>query len=117
MDIVQKGKELLELANTINNSELHHRIADLQSEILELSTKNLELERVNQQLKTALDVRAKMTWNRPVYYMEDDPDPYCPNCWETKQVATHLIVQKMDEDKSYKCKNCNFGGWHSNLAS
>ena len=111
MSILSNAKEIADLIQQMGNIELYRKIVELQGDISDLSAKNLELKEENQQLKAALDLKAKMIWKKPFYFIENDDNPYCPNCWETKKFAIHLLTMGKGEHKSYQCTNCNFSGW------
>ena len=80
------------------------KIVDLQGDILDLTTKNQELERENRELRETLSLKGKMKWTAPVYYVEGETDPYCPKCWEGSQKQIHLFERV---DGKLNCKSCD----------
>jgi len=104
MDIIANVKEVADLIKGLGNIDLYRKILDLQGEIVELTTQNHQLETESSDLKTLLDVKGKMKWEKPVYRMEGEADPYCAQCWEASQKLIHLGDRP---NGTWKCKNCD----------
>jgi len=85
MDPLANLKEISNIIKKYNDLELMKRIVDLQTEVFELQTKNLDLK---QQLGSRESV--KRTGPHGFYFQDGDPDPLCPKCWEKDEKMIHL---------------------------
>ncbi len=104
MSIYDAGKDALKLVDAVANRPLFEKIVELQSGAMELAAKNLELSKENRDLREALEMKMKMTFRAPFFFIEGDDVPYCPNCWETKKTAIHLVLE--DDDWRARCSSC-----------
>jgi len=109
MGIVDSVKQVADIAMKLGNIELSKRILDLQQEIIELTHQNWELKNDKKELEEKLQVKAKMSFKAPFWYMEGDSVPYCPKCYEGDQKLAHLQFIPEDEScRSYQlCHVCN----------
>lgn len=98
--------------------ELGQKIIDLQSAALEIISEKGELLTKNQNLLTEIDdlkkkintleeqlkTKESLNFNNSMYWLYGDENPYCPNCYDSKDKLIHLI-----EDPGYMrymCKTC-----------
>lgn len=98
--------------------ELGQKIIDLQSAALELvsekgdlltNKQNLlaeidDLKKKINTLEEQLETKESLNFNNSMYWLKDDENPYCPNCYDNNGKLIHLI-----EDPSsmrYMCKTC-----------
>jgi hypothetical protein len=91
MGILDNAKDIAGLIKQVGDIDLYRKIVELQGEIVELSTSHKDLFDENKQLKEALEIRGKLTFRKPAYYLEDDPEPYCPACWDDKRKLIHIM--------------------------
>lgn len=98
--------------------ELGQKIIDLQSAALEIISEKGELLTKNQNLLTEIDdlkkkintleeqleTKESLNFNNSMYWLKDDENPYCPNCYDNNGKLIHLI-----EDLGfmrYRCNTC-----------
>lgn len=101
MNVISEIKEIINLVQAIGNRDLHRKIVDLETEIIEIM-------RENRTLKESLNVSKNLSYRKPFYYLQDDPVPYCPCCWEEKRLPIHLKEVYCHPDSSYRydCPSC-----------
>lgn len=92
MSIIDDARQLAELVKKVGDIELYQKVVALQGEVVELSSRNFEIEKENQDLKKRLQLKGAMHFRAPYFYQEGDDVPFCPNCWESKTVAIHLLT-------------------------
>lgn len=82
--------------------EEYKQILDLQSVMLEMQSKIVELNEENKKLKQDLEIKGKITFKNNFYYV-DGVGPYCSRCYdvEKKMVRAHPI-----NDNHAKCPEC-----------
>ena len=109
MSIIDNAKEVVEIIRKLDNRDLYRKILDLQGEIIDLTHENRSLAEKNRDLKEKLSLSKRMTFKKPFYYQKDDPVPFCPRCWEAKELPIHLIeFDRPDAETTvYKCPNCD----------
>ena len=90
MGIVDNVKQAADLAMKLGNIELSRRILDLEREIIELTHENWELKKDKKELEESLQLKAKMVFKSPFWFMEGDLIPFCPKCYEAEQKLAHL---------------------------
>ncbi len=106
MSIVSNAKEIADLIKKIGDIDLYRKIVDLEGEIIELTKRNRELEDQVNDLKSLLNTAKKMEFRKPFYYMEGDPTPFCPRCWEAEKLTIHL-VDLHTVGSPWQCKKCS----------
>lgn len=110
MSILDNAKEVANAVHEIKNLELYERVVNLHSDIVGLVEENIRLRNENRELKEALDLKGKMTFEEPFWYLEGDETPYCPACWEVKKQAVHVVVELKAPTSSgrpgWQCPNC-----------
>ena len=80
---------------------------DLQSEIVTLTSENLDLKEENKQLSQQLEIKKNMHFKEPFWYAEGDEVPHCPNCWESEKKAIHLTKTFMTSyGLRHECPAC-----------
>lgn len=107
MSVISNAKEIADLIKNLGDAELYRKIIELEGEIIELTRENHALsERIHELTKT-LNIKETMSFNQPFYYQEGDIVPFCPNCWETNNVAIHMIVgEEFNAGIEHICPNC-----------
>ncbi len=108
MSIIDRAKEIADLIKKLDDIELYRKIVELEGEIFELTRANRGLEDEVSELKQVLTASKEMRFKKPLYYSGDDPQPYCPKCWEVNKRAVHLFGPKGVAGRTYfTCPNCS----------
>ena len=107
MGIVDNVKELADLVKKIGDVELYRRIVELEGDVIELTRQIRVLEQQNEELRSKLELSAKLTFREPFYYAPNDPVPHCPRCFEVDRRAVHLNHEFTNRQRTrYDCKQC-----------
>jgi seryl-tRNA synthetase len=98
MGIVQDSLEVVKLAGKFANPELVERVTKLNEQVLELSSKNVELqEKVFSLVKELQDAGQKLNLignikrRNGFIYHEGEPEPCCAHCFDTEKVLIRII--------------------------
>jgi hypothetical protein len=105
MSIINNAKEIADLIKKVGDAELYRKIVELEGEIVDLTREKREAETEVERLREGLYTKGKMTFKRRFYFMEDDPIPYCPKCWEVDRIAVHLDGPDINFGY-YTCHSC-----------
>jgi len=84
-------KDIVELVKKGATLEAQEKIMELREGAIELQEENLALREQVKDLRQQLDLKGKMTFKHPYYFMEGDPKPFCAKCWEHDGKAIHLL--------------------------
>src|SRR5712692_9370652 len=107
MGILDNAKQVAKAVEEIHNLELYQRVLGLHSDIIELVEENNQLHGENKDLHKKLELRGKMTFKEPFYFQEGDQTPFCPACWETKDVPVHVTFTHENRDNvAHVCPSC-----------
>jgi hypothetical protein len=112
MGLLDSSMEVVKLAGKIANPELVQAAMKANVEALDISSKNLELQRKTTQLEAEVsDLQAKLKLTGEVFhhsslvYREGDNDAYCSRCWDVDRRLIHVI--KMNSDRVGRgCPQC-----------
>ena len=105
MGAIENIKEIADLVKKLGDVELYRKIVELEQEIFELSRQNLDNKKEIEELKRLLSVKQNIKFSKPYYFVEGDPEPYCPKCWEVEKVLVHL-TDTIDRN-FHHCPNCD----------
>ena len=107
MAIIDTSKTIVELAKKGMTIELQEKIKQLREEALELQEENLKLKTDNIKLKKKEELQEKVKFKRKVYYREADEIPFCPYCYEKRQLLIHLQLKNENEGEQFhRCQEC-----------
>ena len=105
MGVLESSMEVVKLAGKIANPELVQAATKANVEALELSHKNLELQRKATQLEIQVsDLEAKLKLTGQVFrqdgfvYMDGDPEGLCSRCWDVDRKIVHVIQIHFGKD-------------------
>ena len=113
MGIVSNAKEIADLVKKLGDIELYRKIVELEGEIIELTGENHALETRVRELTATLTTSQEIIFKEPFYYVEDDPVPFCPRCWEGDKVTIHLVNGGLFEGETkFECVQCKHTYWH-----
>jgi hypothetical protein len=107
MGIVDQFKELAALAQKVQNIELYKKLVSFQSEMFALQEENRDLKESIRQLQEKLNLKAKVVWQRPFYWMQDGDErdgPYCQKCYDSEGKLVRL--QRRESGTEWDCLQC-----------
>ena len=110
MNLIERVKELASLIQKVGDIDLYSKIVGLQTEVVKLSSRNVELEQKCSELEAELRRKKSLRHNRSLYYADNDPLPFCPHCWETSEKLVHLFgpAPLMEPGgEMWECHACN----------
>ena len=117
MGLYEGFKDVVSIAQKIDNLDLYRKILDLQAEAQKFGAELLEKDRQLhektlelQRLKEFLEIKKKMTRHGSAHYEIDSDgkpfgDPHCSHCFEAKHIAVH-INQDPTMRQSSLCPSC-----------
>lgn len=113
MGLLDSSMEVMKLAGKIANPELVQAAMKANVEALELSSKNLELQRKATQLEAQVgDLQAKLKLTGEVFhhqslvFREGDNDAYCSRCWDVDRNLIHVIRMNQSSGVGRGCPEC-----------
>lgn len=110
------AKEIAGLVKKVGDLELYRKIVDLQGELVELSTRNFQLEEKCAKLQVELNQKKSVVHSRLLYYAATDPTPFCPYCFEKDEKLLHLSPVELANSEEGRARwNC-FNCYHSYFA-
>lgn len=102
-----KGKELLKLAQKLDNIELIQKIIDLQSDQLHVQEELQALRKENEELKNIEKIDQELVRRESVYWRNSAPEtrrgPFCMTCWDAKR---KLVTLTGSDREGYTCRHC-----------
>ncbi len=123
MGVLQDSLEVVKLAGRIANPELLEKVTSLNEQILEVSSKNVELqqkvsmlERELQEATAKLHLMGRVQRRDGFIYHEDEPDPCCSHCFDSERILIRIVEAhnpKAGHGSSPYCPRCktHFGGF------
>jgi hypothetical protein len=107
MGAVENVKEIADLIGKFHDIELNRRILKLEEEVIELTRDKRRADDKVEELERTLKLKAELVFKEPFYWAKGDDAPYCPSCWETKNVAVHVVFShELNESSTWQCPNC-----------
>lgn len=107
MGIIDSAKEIADLIKKVGDTDLYRKIVELESEIIDLTRQSRAQQVEIEGLKDVLVKKEKMVFRKPFYFLESDPHPYCPKCWEVNKIAVHLDGPvQLNSGPMHTCPNC-----------
>ena len=88
--------------------DIREKLGSVRESVLVVREDNLALLERIKTLEGSLHIRATLVRNKGVYWAEDDPDPWCPNCWEHQQRAVHLNRSDLMAGRLCTCVTCQY---------
>jgi len=109
MGAVENIKEIADLIGKFHDIELNRRVLKLEEEVLDLTRDKRRAEDKVEELERALKFKGGLKFRDPYLWLDGDPAPYCPACWESKRIATHVVtikeVNRYDKQQCASCKH------------
>ena len=108
MSIIDTSKAIAELIKKGATIESQEMEMQLREEALELQEENLKLKAENVELKKKEELQDKIKYKRKVYYRDGDEVPFCPYCYDKKQLLIHLTFYDENNKKEQHpcCQEC-----------
>lgn len=107
-------KSLADLAVKSHSVELKEGLLNLREEMLQLKEALIDAKEENLELKqrvAGLEAKSKeeLILKDGLYYKEKGEGPFCPNCYEGKQVVSRLGGVHLGAGKgSFNCSQCKW---------
>src|SRR5712691_6333898 len=114
MGILQDSLEVVKLAGRIANPELVARVTALNEQVLELSTKNVDLQQETARLEielrhanAKLSIIGEVERREGYIYLKTEPDPCCPRCFDVDRVLVRIVKTRIQNfGFSFVCPEC-----------
>jgi hypothetical protein len=115
MGLLESSLEVVKLAGKIANPELVQAATKANIEALELSTKNLELQKKISELEShANDLEAKLKLTGEIFregdyvFLDSDPTGFCSRCWDVDRRLVHIVRMDMGAGRGFHtgCPQC-----------
>lgn len=111
MGIVDNFKDILKVAESVNNLELYKKLSELQTRVMEVEEENRRLKEQVRQLNEQRSIGENLQHDGERYWLDRDgkrDGPFCPTCWD---VDAMLVRMRTWESESrnihYICDFCN----------
>jgi hypothetical protein len=108
MGIIQRMREVGEIAKKQGNTEIYAKILDLQAEVIEIVEEKSNLQSKVKELEDAIRIKGQMAFKEPFWYLEGDDTPHCSACFEKDNRAVHLVSLDQSPDGRFHCPVCKF---------
>lgn len=83
-------KEVIALAQTVDNVDLLRALTRLEGEVRELTQRVRELEDENARLNEAFAFSKQLVFRNDAMWTEEGGGPYCSRCWEVDRRAMRM---------------------------
>lgn len=114
MAMVPNYKDIVDLIKKGSTLEAQEKIMELREAAIQLQEENLELRQRVKNLEEQIALRAKVTWEKPYYWVDDSgrrDGPYCQTCYDND---SKLIRLQDGENGTWRCKVCKNTFFDSN---
>jgi hypothetical protein len=96
MSILEDVKSVVTTIQKIDNIELYRQILDLQQEVLQIVSANVELKAELATAREELRRKQTLRFEYNAYWtgetLETSDGPFCAKCWDTKQQLVRMLV-------------------------
>jgi hypothetical protein len=107
MGVIDDVKEVGDLIKKYNDIDLNRKIVKLEGEVLDLTRDKRRLESKVEELTAIVQLKQKLLFKPPFWWLEGDETPYCPSCWEGERKSIHVILQFDNEERTrWDCPSC-----------
>jgi hypothetical protein len=106
MNAVELVKDLVKVGQNLQDIELFKKIVALQGEVFELDAANRELKKRVAELEEAAALRAKLTFEKNLYWLKDGNNiegPFCTRCYDKESAVRRMIS---DSGRAFACPTC-----------
>lgn len=108
-------REAQDIAKALEQTELvaklmdaRERLGTLREALLEVREQSATLEDRVTELEHSLELKPSLVRHGGIYWAKDDPDPWCPNCWERDHKAIHLSRTDLMAGRLCSCAICQY---------
>ncbi|MHC4395312.1 MAG: hypothetical protein ACYS1A_06615 [Planctomycetota bacterium] len=108
MGVLPNYKDIIELVKKGSTVEAQEQIMCFREEIVSLRNDNLQLRQKNSDLKSKLDLRSKVKWEDPYYWLESEgkrDGPFCQRCYD-KDTALIRLQEVKTTKGLWECFEC-----------
>ena len=113
MGLLESSLEVVKLAGKLANPDLVLAATKANIDALELSTKNIELQKKITELENhEKELLAKLTLTGEVFregefvYRDGEPTGYCSRCWDVDHRLVHIITMDSGRGLRPGCPQC-----------
>ena len=100
---------LRELSKQYEDIELKQKIIQLYNQMIDIRVAYEESIQEIKKLQEEARFKGTIKMEKGVLWVDSDPVPFCPPCWELRKLTVHLIVGSRSGWQPVKCPNCSFG--------
>ncbi len=115
MSLIPSSAEIIKLLKAGLTIEAQEKIMELRVAALDVEAENLNLKTRIAELESELHQRKSLKHDRSLYWLESDPVPLCPRCWENTQKLIHLYHPGQRfvtaNSESWQCHSCHHDFW------
>ena len=93
MSMLPKYKDIVDLIKKGSTIEAQEKIMELQEAAIELQDENQALKHKIRLLEKDLEIKARLEWEKPYYWLVDGEEkdgPYCQLCYDKEQKLIRL---------------------------
>lgn len=115
MGLLESSREVVKLAGKLANPELVQAAMQANMDALEVSTKNLELQKQITTLEAEMkDLEAKLKLTGEIFregdyvFLDGDPMGFCSRCWDVDRRLVHIVRMDMGAGRGFHlaCPQC-----------
>lgn len=107
MGAIDNVREVGDLIRKFNDIELNRKILTLETEVIDLTRSNRQLESKVEELNALIELKQKLVHRPPFHWLDGDPHPYCTPCWEDRRKAIHVILYSDNSQTTrWDCPTC-----------
>ena len=88
--------------------EVRENLQVVRESFAELKEAKTDLAARVADLEKSFASKHELVRHMGIYWKKGDPDPWCPNCWENQQRATHMNPTAVLAGRLRVCGVCNF---------
>jgi len=107
MAMLPSYKDIVDLIKKGSTIEAQEKIMELREAAIQLQEENLELRQQAKALEEQIALRAKVTWEKPYYWTDENgkrDGPYCQTCYDKDG---KLIRLQDGKEGIWRCKVCS----------
>jgi hypothetical protein len=103
--VIDTVKDVATLVQKFDNMDLIKRMIELQQQVHELVTENLQTKEENRIFKEKLTTREQLVFKKNAYWHGED-GPFCSRCFDADGLVLRMHVRSGYEPQCPKCKTC-----------